>query len=70
MSPSRPPVPDVDRRIVAAYRELGTARDDFQNSPSGRAFGLCQAAQDALDALLDLRLSLTAAIAPTVVATA
>ncbi|MGY1608975.1 MULTISPECIES: hypothetical protein [unclassified Geodermatophilus] len=55
---------------MAAYRELGTARDDFQSAPSGRAFGLCQAAQDALDALLDLRLSLTAAIAPTAAAPA
>ncbi|MGY1738145.1 MULTISPECIES: hypothetical protein [unclassified Geodermatophilus] len=65
MSLPRPQVPDVDRRITVAYQELGTARDGFRNSPSGEGFTLCQAAQQALDDLLDLRLTLTAALART-----
>lgn len=56
-----PPVPDIDRRITAAFRDLGAVRERFATSPSAETFRLCEAAQAAMDQLLDLRLSLTAA---------
>jgi hypothetical protein len=50
---------DVDRRISAAFSELGVARSRFADSPSGESLTACVAAEAALDELLDRRLALT-----------
>ena len=50
---------DVDRRISAAFSELGLARRRFADSPSGESLTACVAAEAAVDELLDLRFALT-----------
>lgn len=50
---------DVDRRISAAYGDLGRARSRFADEPSGESIQACVAAEDAVNGLLELRLSLT-----------
>ena len=56
------PLSEIDRRIVEAHRELGTARSTFARSPSGAAVAACQTAEARLNELLDARLdSMTAA---------
>jgi hypothetical protein len=62
MSPAVVPLSEIDRRIVEAHRELGTARSTFARSPSGAAVAACQTAEARLNELLDARLdSMTAA---------
>ena len=55
MSAAVVPVSEIDRRIVEAHRDLGTARSAFAPSPSGAAMAACQAAEARLDELLDAR---------------
>lgn len=50
---------EVDRRISAAFSELGLTRSRFADAPSGESLSACVAAEAALDQLLDLRLALT-----------
>ncbi|SDN03572.1 hypothetical protein SAMN05660642_03876 [Geodermatophilus siccatus] len=62
MAPAVVPLSEIDRRIVEAHRELGTARSTFARSPSGAAVAACQTAEDRLNELLDARLdTMTAA---------
>ena len=63
MSAAVVPVSEIDRRIVEAHRDLGTARSAFARSPSGAAMAACQAAEARLDELLDVRFErMTAAL--------
>ncbi|RBY77216.1 hypothetical protein DQ238_15065 [Geodermatophilus sp. TF02-6] len=64
MLPSVAPLSEVDRRILAAHRDLGVARASFARSPSGAAITACQAAEARLDELLDARLDLMSTARP------
>ncbi|MGY1760701.1 hypothetical protein ACI79G_00665 [Geodermatophilus sp. SYSU D00779] len=62
MAPAVVPLPELDRRIVEAHRDLGAARSAFARAPSGAAVTACQTAEARLNELLDARLdSMTAA---------
>jgi hypothetical protein len=50
---------DLDRRIAAAYRELGVARQRFGDAPSGEGLTVCEAAEETVNDLLDQRCLLT-----------
>ncbi len=62
-------VADVDRRITLVFRELGLARHRFADLPSGESATACVTAEEELNALLDLRFTLTGptALPPAVV---
>jgi hypothetical protein len=59
---------DLDRRITAAHRHLGVARARFSAAPSGEGLTVCEAAEAALDDLLDQRLQLVQDLARPAVA--
>jgi hypothetical protein len=52
-------VADIDRRIVAAYTDLNVARARFYLTPCGEIVTACEAAESAVNELLELRYSLT-----------
>ena len=52
-------VADLDRRIAAAYRELGVARARFSEAPSGAVVTACETAETLLNGLLERRFALT-----------
>ena len=55
MSSALVPVPELDRRIVEAHRDLAAVRSAFAQSPSGTAMTACQAAEARLNERLDVR---------------
>lgn len=59
-APAGHALPDVDRRIGLAFGELGRARRRFAEHPSGESVTACVAAEETINELLDLRLTLTA----------
>jgi hypothetical protein len=61
-SASARPVTDIDRHITAAFQALATARTSFAASPSGDGLTACLAAEEKVNELLDLRLSLRTAL--------
>jgi hypothetical protein len=60
---SGPELYDVDRRITLAFGDLARARSRFAVSPSGASITACVSAEAAMNELLELRLSLSAAAA-------
>ena len=57
-APTADVLTDLDRRITAAHRHLGVSRARFSDAPSGEGVTVCEAAEAALDELLDQRLLL------------
>ncbi|WP_448628425.1 hypothetical protein [Geodermatophilus sp. URMC 64] len=52
-------VADIDRRILAAFTDLNVARARFYLTPCGEIVTACEAAESAVNELLELRFSLT-----------
>lgn len=61
MSSAVVPVSGIDRRVVEAHRDLGTARSATARCPRGAATTACRATEARLDELLDVRLDRTTA---------
>lgn len=57
--PDRTALPDLDRRISAAFTELTVARARFQLNPCGEVVTACELAEAGLNELLELRFALT-----------